>query len=172
MTILYSTGEKPYKLPKSETYDPDEKRFYSASYRPKSWVADKEYLQGVDVVIPASANGFYYECSSSGVSGATEPVFATTDGSTTADNTVQWQAIAYNLLLRTGDTITASTWTGVNGETVDNESIVGGSQTRFRLLTVPTDATTATLKNHITVTRLNGDVEEFDRSLIIPVKQL
>ena len=168
--MLYDSGLKPFKHP--DPYDPDEKKYYSRQYRPSDWAAATEYIKGVSLVIPTTPNGLMYECTSGGISAATEPTFSTTEGATTTDGTVIWTAKAYDLLLNTGDSITASTWTGTNSETVDNDSIVGGIQTKFRLTAVPAGATSATLINHITVTRANADVEEFDRSIVIKVKSL
>ncbi len=166
--MLYDSGLKPYKHP--VPYDIDEKTYYSRSYRPADWAATTEYIKGESLVIPTTPNGLKYECTSGGISGATEPTFGTVEGGATVDGTVQWKAKQYDLLLNTGDSITASSWTGTNSETIDNDSIVGGIQTKFRLTAVPAGATSATIVNHITVTRANGDVEEFDRSLIIKIK--
>ena len=231
MTILYATGLKPYKHP--EPYDINEKKYYSLSYRPKTWTTATEYKKGVDLVIPTTPNGMMYECQSGGISGGTEPTFSTTEGETTTDGSVTWVTRAYDLLLNTGDSVTASifkfssdpaweattayavgdtvvpliangfvydvtnagttggsepTWptteddtvtdgtviftARANGGTVDNQSIVGGIQTKFRLTSVPSGSTSVTLVNHITVTRANSDVEEFDRSIVIKVRTL
>lgn len=170
MTISYSSGDRPFQFPKTETYNPGEKKFYSASYRPKTWTPDAVYLAGVDVVIPETPSGFYHECTGSGVSQSTEPAFATEKAGTTEDNTVQWLAKPYDLMLRAGDNVSLSSWAGENAEQVDSQEIIDGSQTRFRLISVPVGATTATLINSITVTRKNGDQEDFQRTFIIPVK--
>lgn len=171
MTI-YSLGDKPVLLPKTMAYDIDEKKYYSLTYRPPIWAANKPYISGVDVVMPSIQNGFYYECISGGISNATEPVFGTIENQKTTDGTVEWLARAYSFLLNPGDTITSSVWTGTNGEAIDNASIVGGYQTKFRLIGVNVNATEATIVNHIVVTRQNGDVEEFERSIVIHVKIL
>lgn len=165
---LYALGDKPFKHP--TVYDPNEKVYYSISYRPRTRADSTEYLKGVDVVILTTPNGLLYECVSGGMSAATPPTFSTVEGDDTEDGSVTWRTRPYDLLLNTGDVITASTWTGTNGETIDNDAIVNSIQTKFRLTAVPAGATTATLVNHITVTRVNGDVEEFDRSIIIKVK--
>ena len=134
-------------------HDKDDKKFYSRTYRPNDWASGTEYKSGrfADVVIPATPNGWLYVCTSGGISGASEPTFGTVDNGTTTDNSVEWTAKPYTLLLITGDTITASTWTGTNGETIDNESIVSDIKTKFRLTAVPANATSATIINHITV---------------------
>jgi len=168
----YSNLSGETKLGDEFAYDPQEKRFYYLKYRPDTWEADKETIQGVDVVIPPSPNGCKYEAVSGGTTGAVVPTFSTTKKGITTDNDVSWKCSPYDLELLVGDTITASTFAGTNGETIDNESIVSGVMTKFRLTSVPDGATTATIINHTTVTRINGDVEEFDRSLIIPIKAL
>ena len=170
MSILYSSGNKPFKHP--NRYDADEKKYYSVSYRPKTRIDSTEYTKGKDIIILSTPNGLMYECVSGGISAATAPTFSTLEEAETADGEASWKGKAYNLLLDTGDAITTSTWTGTNGETVDNESIVGGIQTKFRLTAVPSGATSATIVNHITVTRANSDVEELDRSIVIMVKTL
>lgn len=170
MSILYSSGNKPFKHPNA--YDVNEKKYYSVSYRPKTRIDTTEYIKGSDIIILSTPNGLMYECVSGGISSATAPTFTTTENDETTDGSVKWRAKAYNLLLDTGDTITTSTWTGTNGETIDNESIIGSIQTKFRLTAVPANATEATVINHITITRSNGDVEELDRSVVIKVKVL
>lgn len=170
--IAYKAGGGPLVLPDSMAYDVNEKAYYSLTYRPTDWAANTEVIEGVDVVIPTTPNGFYYECSSSGITDASEPTFATSDGSETADNSASWTAKTYDLLLNTGDTITVSTWVGTNGETIDNETIVSSIQTKFRITGTPNIEETATIVNHVTVLRSGGDTEEFDRSIVIPIKVL
>ena len=170
MTILINSGSKPYKHPKQ--YDPNDESIYSWSFRPKSWTTSTEYVEGdmADAVIPTVPNGFYYECVSGGISSGTEPLFSTIKGKTTVDGSVKWKSKPYNLFLKTGDSVTTSTWAGTNGETLDSEVIINGIQTKFKLLTVPTDATSASIINNITVTRSNGDIEKFDFTMIITIK--
>ena len=172
MSILYSLGDEPFLLPETMAYDINEKKFYSMSYRPISWSADTEYKKDIDVIMASVPNGLYYECTSGGISGSIEPAFNTSERDVTNDGTVEWITRPYDLLLNTGDVIIASTWVGTNGETIDNESIVSSIHTKFRLTAVAADSTEVTIVNHITVTRLNGDDEELDRSIIIPVKPL
>ena len=230
---LFDNGCKEYKYP--YPHDKDEKKVYSRTYRPNDWASSTEYNSGTfaDVVIPATPNGWLYVCTSGGISGASEPTFGTVKDGTTTDNSVEWTAKPYILLLNTGDTITVSTWrmssddewatitaatsgtttvvpttpngyaydcttSGTTGAseptwpttedstvtdgtvvwtarfigTLDNESIVSSIKTKFRLTAVPSGATSATIINHITVSRNNGDTEEFDRSLVINIKPL
>jgi len=168
----YSSLSGETKLSNQFTFDPQEKRFYSLKYRPDTWSAHKETVQGVDVVIPSPPNGCKYEAVSGGATGAISPVFLTTKKGVTIDNDVSWRCLPYDLELLTGDLITASTFVGTNNETLDNEAIIDGVITKFRLTGVSDGATSVTIVNHITVVRLNGDEEEFDNSIVIPVASL
>jgi len=60
------------------------------------WAASTSYSVG-DIVKPTSGNetGFCYICSTAGTSGASEPTWPTTRGTTVADNTVVWTCHAY-----------------------------------------------------------------------------
>ena len=54
-----------------------------------AWTASHAYALG-DIVIPTTNNGFWYECTTAGTSGAAEPTWPTTEGLTVTDNTVVW----------------------------------------------------------------------------------
>jgi len=54
-----------------------------------TWKATIVYTTN-DSVWPITKNGFYYECTTAGTSGGSEPVFPTTRGNTVADGTVVW----------------------------------------------------------------------------------
>ena len=55
------------------------------------WEASTAYEVG-DRIIPTApnANGFHYECTTAGASGASEPTWGTTAGGTTGDGTAVW----------------------------------------------------------------------------------
>lgn len=54
------------------------------------WRKGTAYTAGTNV-IPANYNGFYYQCTTSGTSGASEPSdWPQRSGATTSDNTVTW----------------------------------------------------------------------------------
>jgi len=170
--IIFNNGDKPTQLPVGMAYNVNEKKYFSLTYKPPAWRANKEQKKGVDLVVPTTPNGLYYECISGGITGSSEPVFSTTERLKTVDGSVLWVAKLYDMLINSGDTITASVWTGTNNEVIDNASIISGIQTKFRLIGVAVGATKATLTNHITILRKNGDIEELDRSIIIPIKSL
>lgn len=60
---------------------------------PSTWASGTGYTAGVSIVKPTVANGRYYICSTTGTSGGGEPVWGTTVGGTTADNSVVWTCL-------------------------------------------------------------------------------
>jgi len=53
------------------------------------WLSTTPYGLGA-VVVPATANGYLYRCTTAGTSGGSPPAWNTASGSTTADGTVVW----------------------------------------------------------------------------------
>ena len=55
------------------------------------WAATTAYSQG-DAVIPTSSNrnGYFYECTTAGTSGGSEPTWSATEGGSTSDGTATW----------------------------------------------------------------------------------
>lgn len=56
---------------------------------PSTWLASITYASG-DKVIPVTANGYYYKCTTAGTSGGTQPTWPILNGSTVNDGTVTW----------------------------------------------------------------------------------
>jgi hypothetical protein len=54
-----------------------------------TWSGDVAYNL-LDMVVPTTSNGHYYECETAGTSGATEPAWPTGYHLTVSDGTVQW----------------------------------------------------------------------------------
>ncbi|MED3912665.1 right-handed parallel beta-helix repeat-containing protein [Peribacillus simplex] len=55
------------------------------------WVSSTNFTVGA-LIVPSVSNNFYYECTTSGTSGATEPSWTASSGSTTSDGNVVWTA--------------------------------------------------------------------------------
>ena len=169
MTINYNKGCAPFTFKCS--HDKDSKVFYTMVYRPYPWQPNKSYIKNRDLVIPTSPNGMAFTVVSGGVTGATEPNWIVEESQNTIDNSVTFKAVEYDFLLNYGDSITTSIWYGDTGTVFDNDEIVSVCITKARLIAVPGDAKKTTIVNHITVTRNNGKIEEFDRSIILKIKQ-
>ncbi len=54
-----------------------------------TWTASTAYTAG-QTILPDTANGHIYQCTTAGTSGTTEPVFPTTAGGTVTDGTAVW----------------------------------------------------------------------------------
>lgn len=170
MTILYSERNKAYKYPKR--HDTSDKKIYPMDYRPQTWEAGLEVIKGFTLLIPTVSAGMMYECVSGGLTGGTEPTWGAVEDGLTEDGSASFKAVPLDCLLAEGDVITDSTWEGPVGATIDTPLIITGTTTKFRLTAVPPDTKSVTIVNHIKVTRLNGELEEFDSSLIIPIGAL
>lgn len=172
MTILYADDSDKVQWPDTDSHDPNSKKYYYISYRPPYRVSETPYIKGVDVVISSPFNGCMYECISGGISDILPPIFETIEGKSTIDNDVKWKCKTYIARLQPGDSITDSTWTSDTGVTLDLPIIIDGISTGIRVTSVDPTFKKFTITNHITLQRVSGRIEEFDKSLVIPVKEL
>jgi len=173
MSIIYTDDTGPLVLSALDTHDPDSSKYYYLNYRPGTRVSSKEYVKGVDIAIPLVSNGCMYECISGGISDLVEPIFTTISGKvTTETGGVQWKCKPLTSRLSTGDSITLSTWTGSTGVILSDQIIIANIATGVEVTSVPATLKTFTLTNTITVLRVTGRTEVFDKSIIIPVGTL
>lgn len=61
---------------------------------PDAWAASTVYAIGSAARPAVTRNGFTYQCTTAGTSGASEPVWPTTAGQTVTDGSVVWTAIS------------------------------------------------------------------------------
>lgn len=115
-----------------------------------TWLALTPYTTTgpVSFVVPTTANGFYYKCTTAGTSGASEPVsWGVTIGGTTSDGSAVWTC--WGRILTGGGT----TWGGGTGtESVSTLLGVLLAQTFDRIVIAENDATNLALW----VTQLNA----------------
>jgi hypothetical protein len=171
--IIFSDDSGPVQWPSSDSHDPLSKKYYYISYKPETRVNSKAYIKDVDIVVPPVFNGCMYYCVSGGISLPTTPTFTTEEGKFLDDGDVRWKTLAYSAKLLDGDQITLSTWTSSIGVTLsDTSSIINGITTLCKVDSVPLNTKKITVTNHITITRSTGKIEEFEKSLVIPIKEL
>jgi len=93
-----------------------------------AWTASHTYALG-DIAIPTTNNGFWYECTTAGTSGTTEPTWPTTEGLTVTDNTVVWTCRSSSIPEAHEETIvlgaTGYLATSASVYTVDRATIAG-----------------------------------------------
>ena len=170
--IVYADDSGPISWPTEDSHDPSSKKYYYLFYRPEIYSTSKEYIKGVDIVIPTIPNGCMYECVSGGISGLTEPSWITQEGRTLEDNDVKWKCVSANLRLKAGDTITASTWSCDDATvTLESPIIISDRITGIKVSSVPSTLKKIRVTNHITVTRSSSRTEEFEKTIVIPIKE-
>lgn len=115
------------------------------------WEAGK-ILDKNDTIVPTVPNGFEYDCPQGGITSNTEVVYPVVEGDTIVD----------------GSCILVARFVGQ----YENDSILVNIATKLRIVKVPEDCDEINLLNKVKITRNNGDIEEYNRTIIIPVKQL
>lgn len=141
--------------------DPDDVTIVQVIWGAPVWEASTIYDAG-DVVRPTVANGYYYECQLTGMSGATEPVWA----KKVTDNLTKFNAVAYNLFIRPGQSITASTWSATDSVTLASGAFTAETST-IMITVVPDGLTSFTLTNQVTA----NTGEKLSRSFLYTVNE-
>lgn len=173
MAIIYADDSGPIIWPLTEYHDPESKKYYYIDYMPATRQNSKAYIKDVDLIVPPVFNGCMYQCISGGISAPSIPTFTTIEGGTVDDGDVKWRVKPYAAKLLFGDTITSSTWTGDTGVVFTNSSLIlDGITAACRVDAVPSGAKRFTITNHIVINRATGRIEEFEKSLVISIKQL
>lgn len=111
--MIYNAKVKgPYKV--EGVIGPTDQKYVGIIYQPPVWAASTVYYQWgehtQDIVVPSVFSSYYHKVINPGVSGTTEPAWATTPCGTTQDGTILWEAVPYNLM-PASETISTSTWT-------------------------------------------------------------
>lgn len=89
-------------------------------YNTAAWIKLNAYTTP-QLVFPTVANGFVYECTTSGTSGSTEPVWPLTIGATVSDGGAVWTCYSTTAILAAElaalDASLQTRWDGINGST-------------------------------------------------------
>ena len=105
MQIYQATQKGPLKI--AGFIDPDDITQITVYWAPTFFTANKVYLLG-DICKPTVGNGYYYQCTTAGKSGSTEPTWGQ---DTTTSGTVEFTAVAWDLWLTHDQILTDSQWT-------------------------------------------------------------
>jgi hypothetical protein len=125
--------------------DKDDKELYTLLYRPETWTAATEVIQGARLYVPTAANGCMYDVTQGGITGAIEPTWTTGKNTIVDSGTAKFKSLPYSLLLQTGDVIEANiaeSWDAYEfilptGLIVDNDALIDNSIVQFRIATSP-----------------------------------
>lgn len=174
MSFIYDVDQTRPLRP-ALVHDPDESLYYTFRYRAPNWSSLTEKKEKTsaddsgDIVAPLTVNGFYAECTSTGITGASEPTWPTVDGETVDDGTVEWTMHTDHFEIEPDDVITESTWEADDDVVMDNNGVTN-FDTYVRVTAVP-DASSFTLTNIVTITREIGFVETINRSITLRIKE-
>jgi hypothetical protein len=169
MSIVYSDDTDITYWPLNELHDINSSKYYFIDYRPDIWAPSTHYIKGVDLVIPPTANGCMYECTSGGTSASILPVFPTLEGREFKDADVSWRVLPFAARLGYGDNITSSTWTSSIGVTILDDELIGAKTAAVKVSVSDTTLCEFDLINTISITRSTGRSEIFKKTLRITV---
>jgi hypothetical protein len=172
MSIVYSDASGVIDWPLTDLHDTLSEKYYTIEYRPDIWRPNISYIKGLDAILPLISNGCMYECISSGISGAIQPIFSTVEGKLVVDNDVSWRTITYSAILNSGDTISSSVWTASPGVTISDDEVVSSRATAIKVTSVLPTLCDFKLINTILINRASGRVEKLKRTLHITVGEL
>ena len=170
--IIFSYDDKKVKWPKSDSHDPDSEKYYGITFYPDARANSTAYKKDVDVIVPPTDNGCMYVCASGGISAASAPTFATEEGEDTTDGDVTWRCYPLTTKLDTGDSITTATWTGDTDVTLADAGIQGGTKVYVKVTAIPDNVSQFEISVKYTITRVDAKEEIFNKTLVIPVKEL
>lgn len=93
----------------------------------QKWLAGSTYATNARIVPLASPTGYFYQCTTAGVAGATEPTWPTLPGATVKDGGAVWTCSATTSpLLTVGQTITVQ---GENSSSLEQVTVLAVSPT-------------------------------------------
>jgi hypothetical protein len=161
MQIYSPTLKGPLKI--SGFIDPDDVTKVTVYWGAPVFVPQLIYKVG-DICCPSVDNGYYYQCTTSGISGSVEPKWNQEE---TSSGTAVLTAVSWNLWLLHDEIITDSTWLANNPLIDVATSYYNDYRAEVFVSNVPSTLVDFTLTNQ--VTKANG--EQISRSFIYKVNQ-
>ena len=157
----YSPNQKgPLKI--SGFVDPDDTTIVSVFWGAQTVVPNAVYRLD-DVVRPSVDNGYYYICTTNGVSGSVEPTWNQGD---TTSGTAVFTATPWDLWLLPNQSITLSTWSASANVNIQSSGS-SGAKTATNIGPFDSSITQFELTNQ--VTKSNG--ESLSRSFLYKTNQ-
>ena len=166
--MFIHAGGKSLKL--STSHDSSGVLYYTFYLKPPAWVASTEYVEG-DIVGPTTPTGFYYIVTSSGVSGATEPVWGTVKGGATTDNTVSYKANNNNAYMTANSILLSATISASDSVPIVDQAFTTDGVVMAQIGPIPTGVSSFMLTCTFTADTgyLAPEVDEY--SVIVKVKE-
>lgn len=161
MQIYSPTLKGPLKV--SGFIDPDDVTDIHVFWNARVFSPLTVYRFG-DITRPSEDNGYYYQCTINGVTGASEPDWGQEE---TVSGTVTFVAIPWNLWLLPDDEITSATWVASNNAITLSNQIDETYESKIQVSTVPKGLSEFTLT--VQVEKTNG--ESLSRSFVYKVNE-
>jgi hypothetical protein len=156
----------------SDTVDKDGLLYYTFYLKPPSWQPNLELIKG-DVVRPLTPTGYYYIVTSSGITGTTEPVWATKRGKKTVDNTVEYKALDNISYLSSNATLSITpnppSFSITDNIPLSNLTYDSDGKVEIQVGPVPSDIKEFTLTLEFYADTGHSTLEYDERSIIVKV---
>lgn len=162
MQIYSPTLKGPLKI--SGYIDPDDKTKISVYWGAPVFSPDTVYHQG-DVTRPTVDNGYYYQCTTNGISDTVEPTWNQEE---TQSGTVIFTAVPWNLWLLSDEFILDSFWTVSNTAIDISTHTFNDYKATVFVSNVPSNLVEFTLTNQV---YKNRSGESISRSFLYKVNQ-
>jgi hypothetical protein len=165
--MIIHPGTRPLRL--HRPHDSSAVVYYPFYLKPPAWEADTEYVEG-HIVSPTTATGFYHKVTSSGVTGSTEPTWATTKNGETTDNTVTYKALNNESYLLANATLSTATITASDSVPVDDITYTSAGYIAAKVGPIPDGVQQFTLTVTFTADTGHTDPETDEYSVIVKVR--
>jgi hypothetical protein len=143
--IIYSALTQG-PLPVPGYIDPDDKFPVEIFWGAPTFIPGNIYL--IDSIVkPTVDDGYYYKCTKTGRTDATEPVWSTS----TITGNARFTAISYDLFVLSDETITSSVWAVSDGVTISSPS-ADDNRTGVMISLIPDNLVHFDLTNQVTKT--------------------